>query len=72
VNRLRKSRVRTQIRKMRRILESKDANAAQAALPQTYSMVDRAAKWGIIKKNTAARYKARLAGRLQKLTGAAA
>ena len=57
---------------MRRLLEGKDVNGAQAALPQTYSMIDRAAKWGIIKKNSAGRYKARLAARLQKLTAAPA
>jgi small subunit ribosomal protein S20 len=69
VNRLRKSRVRTQIRKMRRLLAAKDANGAQAALPETYSLIDRAAKWGIIKKNTAARYKSRLTNHLKELAG---
>jgi len=34
--------------------------------------VDRAAKWGIIKKNTAARYKSRITARLRSLTPAAA
>lgn len=53
---------------MRRLLAGPDVQAAQAALPETYSMVDRAAKWGIIKKNTAARYKSRLSARLHKLT----
>jgi small subunit ribosomal protein S20 len=72
INRLRKSRVRTQVRKMRRLLEAKDVGGAQAALPATYSMVDRAAKWGIIKKNTAARYKARLTSRLQRIAAPAA
>ncbi|HYP13476.1 MAG TPA: 30S ribosomal protein S20 [Bryobacteraceae bacterium] len=72
VNRLRKSRMRTQIKKMRKLLESKDLNAAQAALPATYSIVDRAAKWGVIKKNTAARYKARVAARLHRLAAPAA
>jgi small subunit ribosomal protein S20 len=67
VNRLRKSRMRTEIKKMRKLLGGTDANAAQAAIPQTYSIIDRAAKWGIIKKNTAARYKARITARLKKL-----
>jgi small subunit ribosomal protein S20 len=30
-------------------------------------LVDRAAKWGIIKKNTAARYKSRMHNNLKKL-----
>jgi small subunit ribosomal protein S20 len=71
-NRLRKSRMRTQVKKMRKLLDSKNANEAQAALPETYSMIDRAAKWGVIKKNTAARYKSRLTARFQKLSAPAA
>jgi small subunit ribosomal protein S20 len=72
VNRMRKSRLRRQIRAIRRLLEHKDANGAQAILPQTFSLVDRSAKWGIIKKNTAARYKSRLVKRVRSLTATAA
>jgi small subunit ribosomal protein S20 len=64
--------MRTQIRKMRRLLAAKDVQGAQAALPATYSIVDRAAKWGIIKQNTASRYKARLTANVQKLAPPAA
>jgi small subunit ribosomal protein S20 len=72
VNRMRKSRLRHQIRTMRRALDQKDPKAAQALLPQTFSLVDRAAKWGIIKKNTAARYKSRMIVRFRSLAGAQA
>jgi len=65
VNRLRKSRLRHQIRSVRRLIESKDSSAAKAALPATFSLIDRSAKWGIIKKNTAARYKSRITARLK-------
>ena len=65
INRARKSRLRHQIRSMRRLLEQKDAAGAQKALPETFSMIDRAARWGIIKKNTAARYKSRLTSRVK-------
>jgi small subunit ribosomal protein S20 len=67
INRTRKTRLRHQIRAMRRLLESKDAGAASALASKTFSMIDRSAKWGIIKKNTAARYKSRLTARLRKL-----
>jgi small subunit ribosomal protein S20 len=67
VNRLRKSRLRHQIRSLRRLIEQKDAKSAQAALSATFSLIDRSAKWGVIKKNTAARYKSRLQSRLQAL-----
>jgi small subunit ribosomal protein S20 len=70
VNRLRKTRLRHQVRAMRRLLEQKDVNAAQAIAPKTFSLIDRSAKWGIIKKNTAARYKSRISLRLKKLAAA--
>ena len=72
INRSRKSRLRHQIRSMRRLLDQKDVEGATKIIPQTYSIVDRAAKWGIIKKNTAARYKSRLTLRLRKLAPNAA
>jgi small subunit ribosomal protein S20 len=53
---------------MRRMLEAKDPKGATALVPSTFSLIDRAAKWGIIKKNTAARYKSRLTLRLRKLS----
>jgi small subunit ribosomal protein S20 len=65
VNRLRKTRLRHQIRSVRRLIEQKDAGAAKAALPATFSLIDRSAKWGIIKRNTAARYKSRITARLK-------
>ena len=71
VNRMRKSRLRHQLRAMRRLLESKDANGASQLVPKTFSMVDKAAKQGIIKKNTAARYKSRLTLRLRTISAAA-
>jgi small subunit ribosomal protein S20 len=60
VNRKNKTRLRHQIRAMRRALTGKDAKAAAALLPATFSEIDRSAKLGIIKKNTAARYKSKL------------
>ncbi len=70
INRSRKTRLRHQVRTIRRLLEKKDAAGAQAELPKTFSVIDRAAKWGIIKKNTAARYKSRLTLRLKALAAA--
>ena len=70
INRARRSRLRHQIRAMRRLLDSKNAAAAAALVPQTFSLIDRSAKWGVIKKNTAARYKSRLTVRLRKMATA--
>jgi small subunit ribosomal protein S20 len=72
VNQMRKTRLRHSIRSMRRLLEKKDTKGAEALIPATYSIIDRAAKWGIIKQNTAARYKSRVVHRLKALQKTAA
>jgi small subunit ribosomal protein S20 len=68
INRKNKTRLRHQIRAMRRAIAGKDASAAAALLPVTFSIIDRSAKSGIIKKNTAARYKSNLHGRVKALS----
>ena len=70
INRSRKTRLRLQIRAMRLLLKGKDKDGAASALPKTFSVIDRAAKTGIIKKNTAARYKSRLSARVKALVAA--
>ncbi len=70
VNQIRKSRLRHTVRSLRRLLDKKDVKGAEAQLPATYSLIDRAAKWGIIKQNTAARYKSRVTKRLKVLQAA--
>ena len=59
VNRKQKSELRHGIRAIRRAL-AKDPKSAAALLPKTFSLIDRSAKSGVIKKNTAARYKSKL------------
>lgn len=71
VNQMRRTRLRHQIRTIRRLMDKKDAKGAEAALPATFSLVDRAAKWGIIKANTAARYKSRMVKRIRLIAAAA-
>ena len=68
-NRKNKSRLRHQIRAMRRLIANKDAKAAADLLPETFSIIDRSAKLGVVKKNTAARYKAKLHRRVKALAG---
>jgi small subunit ribosomal protein S20 len=71
VNRSRRTRLRHQIRAMRTAISSKDAKTASDLLPSTFSLIDRAAKWGVIKKNTAARYKSRITVSVKKLSASA-
>jgi small subunit ribosomal protein S20 len=66
-NRRNKTILRHQIRAMRRALDSKDPKAAGDLLAKTFSVIDRSAKFGLIKKNTAARYKSRLHVKLKAL-----
>ena len=61
VNIQRKTRLRHQLRGFRKLMEAKDVKAVTAGLPSAFSAIDKAAKLGIIKENTAARYKSRLA-----------
>jgi len=65
-NRQLRSRLRTALRAIRARLDAKDVDGAKAALSRTVSIVDKMATRGIIHRNTAARYKSRLAARFSK------
>lgn len=71
MNRRSKSRLRHQMRAMRQAVNGADPKAAEALLPKTFSIIDRSAKIGIIKKNTAARYKSKLHIRMKALIASA-
>ena len=65
-NRQMRSKLRTALKAIRAALDAKDIDGAKAALSSTVSIVDKMAKNGIIHRNTAGRYKSRLASRLTK------
>ena len=65
-NRALRSSLRTALKAIRASLDAKDIEAAQQALSKTVSLVDKMATKGIIHRNTAGRYKSRLASRLKK------
>ena len=65
-NRQMRSRLRTALKAIRASLDAKDIDGAKKALSATVSMVDKMATKGIIHRNTAGRYKSRLAARLSK------
>ena len=50
-------------------LAAKDVSGAAKLLPQTYAAIDKAYKRGVIKGNTAARKKSRLAAALKRAQG---
>ncbi|MFP4459272.1 MAG: 30S ribosomal protein S20 [Candidatus Zixiibacteriota bacterium] len=56
---------------MRRLIADfraeEDSKKLEEMLPQLFSAIDKAAKKGVIHKNTASRYKSRLAKRIQRI-----
>jgi len=60
INKSNKSTLRTQIKRLRTMIESKDKENAKKLLPEVFSTIDRTVKKGAIHKNTGARYKSRL------------
>ena len=65
-NRQMRSRLRTALKAIRASLDDNDVDGAKTALSQTVSIVDKMATKGIIHRNTAGRYKSRLAARMSK------
>jgi len=59
-NKSNKTRLKTQIKKIRAASEAGQTAEVKKLLPETYSVIDKSLKKGIIRKNTAARYKSRL------------
>jgi small subunit ribosomal protein S20 len=55
-----RSRLRTQIKKLRSALAEGDTSAAKTLLPETVSLIDKAARKGVLHQNAAARHKSRL------------
>jgi small subunit ribosomal protein S20 len=66
-NRAGKSRLRGALKKARTAVS--DPKAAPQELSTGFSEIDKAAKRGVIKKNTASRYKARLAAAAKRTSG---
>jgi small subunit ribosomal protein S20 len=68
-NRVAKTRLRNQIRAMRKALAAKDHGDLNTVMSSTFSLLDRAARKGYIKAGTAARYKSRLHARAKVALG---
>lgn len=60
INRGNRSKVRTQIKKLRAAIAGHDKKSSGELLNPTVSLIDKAVSKGIIHKNTGARYKSRL------------
>ncbi|MGL4652266.1 30S ribosomal protein S20 [Cetobacterium sp.] len=62
-----KSRVKTMVKKVLVAVETKEVEAANAALSVAYKELDKAVSKGIMKKNTVSRKKARLTAKVNAL-----
>jgi small subunit ribosomal protein S20 len=67
VNKARRSRVRTYVRKFEEAISAGDASAAKTAFVEAQSELMRAVSRGVVHKNTGARKVSRLAAQLKKL-----
>ena len=70
-NRQFRSRLRTALRDIRAAIDAGDAARVKDALRSTISLVDKMAGKGIIHRNTAGRYKSRLASRIARKSATA-
>ncbi|MBI5005087.1 MAG: 30S ribosomal protein S20 [Candidatus Lloydbacteria bacterium] len=64
----RKSAMKEEIKKFGKLIDAKNKKEAESLLPRLYKAIDKAAKRGVIKKNTAARKKSRIAYCISKLS----
>jgi len=63
-NRQFRSRLRGALKSIRTAIDGKDVAAAEGALNQTVSLIDKMASKGVIHANAASRYKSRLTTRI--------
>jgi len=62
--------LRTQVKKVRTLVEEQDKENAKKMLPKLFKAVDQTVKKGTIHKNTGARYKSRLSRQVEKIAPA--
>jgi small subunit ribosomal protein S20 len=67
INRRNKSALKTQIKKLRKVIVEKNIDEALKLLPRTISMIDKTVKKGTIHPRTGDRYKSRLSKQVNAL-----
>jgi small subunit ribosomal protein S20 len=69
-NRKNLSQLKTQVKKLRAVIATGDAEAAKKLLPETVGEIDKAAKKGVVHDNAASRHKSRLTRKVNALPAA--
>jgi small subunit ribosomal protein S20 len=70
INQMNRHRLKTQLKKLRAAMTGGKPSDAKSLLPETFGVIDRSVQKGVIKKNTARRYKSRLAKKINTLPAA--
>jgi len=60
INQMNRHKLRTQMKRLRAAIVAGKAADAKTLLPPTFSLLDKSVQKGVIKENTARRYKSRL------------
>lgn len=68
-NLVKKHQLRTAVKNIRRMVAGGETATAAKELPGVYKVIDKSAKFRLIKKNTASRLKSRIASAVNKKTG---
>ena len=71
LNQTNRHKLKTQMKKLKTVIASGKQDDAKALLPVTFDLIDKSVQKGVIKENTARRYKSRLAKSVNGLTAAA-
>jgi len=69
-NQMNRHKLKTQLKKLRAAIATGKGADAKTLLPATCGVIDRSVKNGVIKENTARRYKSRLTKRINSLPAA--
>ena len=67
INSANRSRLRSQIRRLRELIAKGTAQDALEALPGTISVIDKSVQKGVLHRNAAARHKARLTAHVNQI-----
>ena len=60
LNQANRHKLKSQMKKLKAAIETGKSADAKSILPSTFSLIDKSVQKGVIKKNTARRYKSRL------------
>ena len=69
-NQMNRHRLKTQLKKLRAAITAGKSAEAKALLPKTFGVIDKSVQKGVVTKNTAGRYKSRLAKKVNALPAA--